>query len=302
MKTISVAGLALTAVGVIHVGPAIGQRAERISPSITLQQHIDPIEDTDFSSVRIESGDGSGYSYPAEITIHCFGRRSAMWVGYDEPVVQPRNLVWRIDSARPDTLPLPQEPEMRAYGSSGLWLVFYRPLEIVSVPESIIPRLISAARAGSRLVVRVDTRDGRRDSHFNLIGLSRGLDRLSCLRGGTALGNATHDGRLLGNPLYWDQEDLDEVPIPVDSASTVLALRREVPSSEIASRTLGYVYGTISINSTGQVDSVDFTSDRRDVTSLVRFLESIHFHPGQRNGQPVPSRIGVYIQVADPRR
>ncbi len=296
MRTIPAAALALVAAGVVHAAPASSQRPERISPSITLQQYADPVERRDFSRLHIQSTDETGDD--AGVVIQCFGPRRVMWVEYDPPAAQPRSLVWHADGAAPDTLLLPAQPRMRAYGGPGLWLVLYRPRDMVFVPDSVIPRWTDAARGASGLSVRVEGRDGPREARFDLTDLARGLDPLACLRAPVD-GDAPRAPGSAAEP-YWDPEQLDEVPTPADSAGTAHALRRDVPSSGIAARLHGSVFATLSISAAGRVEVVRFPSERGEVAALARFLESVRFHPGRRDGQPVPSRISVEIQVADP--
>lgn len=289
----------IAAVVLLNSVSAHAQRVERISASITLNERIDPIEDTNYSWISIRSGEGAGFSVPAQVSINCFGRNAAAWIGYDDPVVGATHLIWRFDASKPDTVALPREPGTKAYGSPGLWLVLYEPLEIVQIPDSVLHRFSRSARSANRLVVRVAGPAATRDSYFAISGLSRALDRLSCLSQTARLAGSNE--RLLGEPVYYDRDDLDVVPLPLDSAGTAVALRREIAPAEIRDRPLGSILATLSISATGQVDSISIIASDRQIRGVEHFFNSLRFRPGMVNGNPVRSSISVQIMVAEPK-
>ncbi|HEX2080784.1 MAG TPA: hypothetical protein VHG08_23970 [Longimicrobium sp.] len=290
------------------VAPAASaQRMERISPSVTLWTEIDPIEDTDYSRVEVESGSSGsgGYSYPARLSIRCSGFWRSGLVGYETPVTGVTRLIWRFDSRRPDTLALPREPRMRTYGGAGLWMVMYRPLEIVALPDSVLGRMVDAAAGATRLVIRLEGPETRRDSYFTLAGLPRALGRLSCLRPAAAARRreALRPRPIpLGEKIYYDVEHVDVEPEPADSAAVVQALRREISPANLADEPLGYVLIYLEVSAAGEVESAQAMGMARTKPALERFARSLRFRPGQVDGEPVPTRAVLYVQTTDPRR
>lgn len=289
------------------VAPRVGaQRPERISPSITLWPDVDPIEDTDYSNVQVAAVPvESGYSHPAHLSVRCYGVFRSGYFAYDEPVVGATHLVWRFDGNAPDTIALPREPAMRAYGGPGVWMVMYRPLGIVSLPEPALEAILRDGARASRMVVRLTGPETRRDSYFTLTGFSRALDRLSCLRPAAA---AQRRERMRGRPLmpgekaYYDVASVDEEPVPLDSAATAAALRREIPASALADASLGYVLSHLEVNAEGGVDSVTVVAAVRAKDGMERFLRTLRFRPARINGEAVAVRVAVYVQNYDPRR
>ena len=285
---------------------AEAQRQERISPSIILTPDVDPIEDTDYSHVEVAAVPvESGYSHPSQLSVRCYGVFRSGYFGYDEPVVGATHLVWRFDSNPPDTIALPREPVMRAYGGSGVWMVMYRPLGIVSLPEPALEAILRDGVRASRMVVRLAGPELRLDSYFALAGFSRALDRLSCLRPAAA---AQRREQMRPRPLmpgetaYYDVASVDVEPVPEDSALTASALRRQVSTADLAQEPLGYVLAHLELNAAGEVESVRVLSSVGARDRIESFLRSVRFRPALLDDQPVAVRVAVYIQNQDPRR
>jgi Gram-negative bacterial TonB protein C-terminal len=285
---------------------ADAQRMERISSTVTFWSEVDPIDDTDYSRLEVASSASAsaGFSHPARLSIRCLGIFPYGMVAYETPVAGLTHLVWRFDSRPPDTLALPRELPMLAYGSAGLWMVMNRPVEIVSLPDSVLDEFVRGAAGAERLVVRLTGPESRRDSYFTLTGLSRALDRLSCLRAAAARQRqALHSRPVpLGETRYYDVEFVDVEPVPEDSAAVVRALRRELSPADLTDGPLGDVLVHVRVSPTGEVESVQALGPPRLNQAIERFLRSVRFRPGQVNGQPVHTSIPVYVQSTHPRR
>ncbi|HEU4884531.1 MAG TPA: hypothetical protein VFT45_19910 [Longimicrobium sp.] len=284
---------------------ARAQRAEHFTPTITLYPRVDPIEDTDYSRLEVESVEGGGFSYPARLTIQCFGIYPSALVGYDDPVVGATHLVWRFDSRAPDTLALPREHTMRVYGAPGLWMVMYRPLGIVQLPDSVLRAMLRDAARSTRLVVRLSGPELRQDSYFSVAGLARGADRLSCLGPAAAERRRAERSRprprVLGETVYYDEEQVDEEAVPLDSAATEAALRAALSPADLSNEVLGDAYIQVLVNAAGQVDSAEHVSAHRQ-EKIEAFLRTLRFRPARVNGEAVPVRVAVYLYREDPRR
>lgn len=297
--------------GVLLVGVAPraeAQREEQISPSITLTPRVDPIEDKDLQPVRrvVRIRTGGRIVASARLSISCLDIHRTGLVAYETPVVGATHLIWRFDTHRPDTLELHREHPMRTYGGGGVWMVMYKPLEIIVVSDSVVESMVRDGARASRLVVRLVGPRMQHDSYFSLTGFSRAASRLSCLQ---PAAQARRDAWWRALPpidstqtIYYDHEYVDVDPVPLDSAGTVLALRRAVSPADLADAVLGYVLAWLEVSAAGEVDTAEVVSSLEAGPAIERFLRSIRFRPGPVNGVPVPTRVPVYIQREDPGR
>ncbi|HEU4454033.1 MAG TPA: hypothetical protein VFR81_13280 [Longimicrobium sp.] len=272
--------------------PASAQEQVQLSPTAFLEVKRDPIEDTDFSSVSVQSvrSDVGGIG---KISWACYGQYSTLSVSWPEAYLPVRAIVWRFDTGRPDTLHIEAGPPRRIYGEGFVRIVFNKPIALETFPDSTRRAFTTEARAAQRLVLRLVRDEGRIDLYFDLSGTSRGLDRLSCLRAAPVPRPA-----LLGRANSTEEDVPDVGPLPVDSAAVGEALMQITPADQNAF-VIREALVDAKVGSSGAVDSVQVfaitdPAVERKVEELVR---AIRFRPGERNGRPLAARVLFHITV-----
>ena len=176
-------------------------------------------------------------------------------------------------------------------------MIFNKPIALTSFPDSIRRAFTAETRTAQRLILRLVRDEGRIDLYFDLSGIPRGLDRLSCLRAAPVRRPA-----LLGRANSVEEDIPDVGPLPLDSASVSEALRQITPADQNAF-VIREALVRANVGSSGTVDSVQVfavidPAVERKVEELVR---AIRFRPGERDGQAVSARVLFHITVGRER-
>jgi hypothetical protein len=272
--------------------PASAQEQVLLSPTAFLEVKRDPIEDTDFSSVSVQSV-RSDVGGTGKINWACYGQYATLSVSWADEYLPVRAIVWRFDSGRPDTLHVEAGPPTRMYGEGFARMIFNKPIALKSFPDSTRRAFTAGTRTARRLVLRLVRDEGPIDLYFDLSGISRGFDRLSCLRAAPVRPPA-----LLGRANSVEEDVPDVRPLPLDSAAVGEALKQVTPADQDAF-VIREALVKVKVGSSGAVDSVQVfavidPAVERKVEELVR---AIRFRPGERDGQAVPARVLFHIAV-----
>lgn len=261
----------------------------RLGPSAVLSIRRDLIEDTDYSSIWMQS---SSAAMPATLFLGCYGRHADAHVNFDDNR-DGTLFIFRFNSEKPDSFPATPGEPMRMWGGGSVRLVVNPPTGIGNVPKTAIPRFVRGVRSGGRVVVRRVGQRGTTDTWFELEGVARGLERLSCLSA-----PVREEPRVLGRTAEGSDEDYDSPATPADSAEAARGL--DALRSTLDQEILPYLLGNAYVNAAGSVDSVRvFTGNDEREDRYVAYIRTIRFHPAQKNGQPVRSQWMFHIYKAE---